>query len=126
MKLSQGEYVALERVEALYSGCQGVLQIYVHGDSLQSYLIAVMVPDPVFLADTRRPFAKWELAVIVQLPEAEAKEVVPGMEETVAETFDKNGKVMGRWIVKWRENGEGICRGQGWIVRYVGFYNAPQ
>lgn len=80
------------------------------------------VYDPVFLADTRRPFAKWELAVIVQLPEAEAREVQPGMEETVAETFDKDGKVMGSWIVKWGENGEGICRGQGWIVRYAGFY----
>ncbi|VDC02665.1 unnamed protein product [Peniophora sp. CBMAI 1063] len=81
------------------------------------------VYDPVFLADTRRPFAKWELAVIVQLPEAEAREVVPGMEETVAETFDKDGKVMGRWIVKWGEKGEGICRGQGWIVRH---YNVQE
>ena len=51
MKLSQGEYVAVERIEALYSGCPGILQIYVHGDSLQSYLIAVVIPDPVPLAE---------------------------------------------------------------------------
>ncbi|KAI0094019.1 acetyl-CoA synthetase-like protein [Irpex rosettiformis] len=51
MKLSQGEYVAVERVEALYSGCPGILQIYVHGDSLQSYLIAIVVPDPVTFAE---------------------------------------------------------------------------
>ncbi|KAI0705828.1 acetyl-CoA synthetase-like protein [Cytidiella melzeri] len=51
MKLSQGEYVAVERVESVYGGCPGVLQLYVHGDSLQSYLIGVVVPDPVPLAE---------------------------------------------------------------------------
>ena len=50
MKLSQGEYVALERVEALYSGCPIIAQVYVHGDSLQSYLLGVVIPDPVQLA----------------------------------------------------------------------------
>ncbi|KIP07574.1 hypothetical protein PHLGIDRAFT_89325 [Phlebiopsis gigantea 11061_1 CR5-6] len=50
MKLAQGEYVALERVESLYSACPIVAQLYVHGDSLQSYLIGLVFPDPVQLA----------------------------------------------------------------------------
>ncbi|KAF9453282.1 long-chain-fatty-acid-CoA ligase [Macrolepiota fuliginosa MF-IS2] len=50
MKLAQGEYVALEKIENLYSSNSAIAQIYVHGDSLQSYLLAVIVPDPVYLA----------------------------------------------------------------------------
>ena len=51
MKLAQGEYVALENIENIYSGSPLVAQLYVHGDSLQSYLIAVVVPDPAQLAE---------------------------------------------------------------------------
>lgn len=51
MKLAQGEYVALEKIENIFSSNPIVAQIYVHGDSLQSYLLAVVVPDPLKLAD---------------------------------------------------------------------------
>ena len=50
MKLSQGEYVALEKVENVYASCHVVQQIMVHGDSTQSYLLAIIIPDPIQLA----------------------------------------------------------------------------
>lgn len=45
-KLSQGEYIAPEKIENVYMRCVPVLQVFVYGDSLQSYLIGIVVPDP--------------------------------------------------------------------------------
>lgn len=50
MKLSQGKYIALERIENVYAACSVMQQIYVHGDLLQLYVVAIVVPDPVVLA----------------------------------------------------------------------------
>ena len=74
---------------------------------------ATRVYDPAFLGDTTRAFARWELARTVLLPPEDAAAVRPGEEETVAETLDSTGKVLGRWIVTWGENGEGSCRAEG-------------
>ncbi|KAL7827358.1 hypothetical protein SRHO_G00330760 [Serrasalmus rhombeus] len=45
-KLSQGEYIAPEKIENVYVRCVPVLQVFVHGEHLQSYLIGIVVPDP--------------------------------------------------------------------------------
>ncbi|XP_066574295.1 long-chain-fatty-acid--CoA ligase 1a isoform X2 [Amia ocellicauda] len=48
-KLAQGEYIAPEKIENIYTRSDPVAQVFVHGDSLQACLVAIIVPDPDFL-----------------------------------------------------------------------------
>ena len=43
-KLQQGEYVAPEKIENKLEKCKYVEQIFVYGDSLQNYLVGILVP----------------------------------------------------------------------------------
>ena len=43
-KLQQGEYISPEKIENIFQGCKYIEQIFIYGDSLQSYLIAVIYP----------------------------------------------------------------------------------
>ncbi|XP_074647360.1 long-chain-fatty-acid--CoA ligase 5-like [Tubulanus polymorphus] len=49
-KLAQGEYIAPEKIENVYMGSRFVQQIFVDGDSLQTCIVAIIVPDPVTLS----------------------------------------------------------------------------
>lgn len=44
-KLAQGEYIAPEKLENVYIQSPYIQQIFVHGDSLESFLVAIVVPD---------------------------------------------------------------------------------
>lgn len=60
LKLSHGEYVAVGRLGTVFeSECDLIQQIYIYGNSLRSYLLAVVVPDmgalKSVLGDTPEP-----------------------------------------------------------------------
>ncbi|CAG0882553.1 unnamed protein product [Cyprideis torosa] len=44
-KLSQGEYIAPEKIENIYLGSRFVHQVFVTGDSLKSSVVAIVVPE---------------------------------------------------------------------------------
>ncbi|NWJ04869.1 ACSL5 ligase, partial [Crypturellus undulatus] len=50
-KLAQGEYIAPEKIENIYIRSAPVAQVFVHGESLRSSLIGIVVPDPETLPD---------------------------------------------------------------------------
>src|SRR6202012_1494205 len=47
LKLAQGEFVTLAKLEAVYGNSPLVRQIYIYGNSAQPYLLAVVVPTDV-------------------------------------------------------------------------------
>ncbi|CAO3642986.1 unnamed protein product [Cunninghamella echinulata] len=51
-KLSQGEYVAPEKIEGVYQKHELVAQAFIYGNSLQASLVGVIVPD-------KEVFVKW-------------------------------------------------------------------
>jgi long-chain acyl-CoA synthetase len=94
MKLSQGEYVALERIENSLSATPIIAQIFVYGHSLQSYLLAVVIPDPINLARIASPILGKEITGTdtAALDEAAKDErVVKAILNILTEESAKNG-----------------------------------
>ncbi|KAB0406381.1 hypothetical protein E2I00_001850 [Balaenoptera physalus] len=53
-KLAQGEYIAPEKIENIYQRSEPIAQVFVHGESLQAFLIAIVIPD----LETLGPWAR--------------------------------------------------------------------
>ncbi|XP_063473775.1 long-chain-fatty-acid--CoA ligase 5 isoform X7 [Symphalangus syndactylus] len=86
-KLAQGEYIAPEKIENIYSRSKAVLQIFVHGESLRSSLVGVVVPD----TDVLPSFAA-KLGVKGSFEELCQNQVV---REAILEDLQKIGKESG-------------------------------
>ncbi|PIA52441.1 hypothetical protein AQUCO_01000367v1 [Aquilegia coerulea] len=50
-KLSQGEYVAVENLENTFGQCPLITMVWVYGNSFESFLVAVVVPDRKAIED---------------------------------------------------------------------------
>lgn len=54
-KLSQGEYIAPEKIENILINSRYVTQIFVYGESLKSVLVAIVVPDLQYITTSLNP-----------------------------------------------------------------------
>ena len=86
-KLSQGEYVAPEKVERVLGNCPLVGSIWLHGDSIQDYCIAFVVPDEMALP-------KWAASMGIQGEYAEMCRN-PRVLEAISRQFAELGKTAG-------------------------------
>ncbi|KAI7821756.1 hypothetical protein BC939DRAFT_478206 [Gamsiella multidivaricata] len=94
-KLAQGEYIAPEKIENILTArCNLVMQIYVHGDSLESTLVAVSVPDP----ETFVPFANTITGAAIALNDQEGIARLcehPQVKSAYLKELEKAGKAGG-------------------------------
>ncbi|MEE3750034.1 carboxylic acid reductase [Mycobacterium intracellulare] len=66
LKLAQGEFVTLAKLEAVFGNSPLIRQIYVYGNSAQPYLLAVVVPTEEALADNDLESLKPKIADSLQ------------------------------------------------------------
>ncbi|BCO90184.1 carboxylic acid reductase [Mycobacterium paraintracellulare] len=66
LKLAQGEFVTLAKLEAVFGNSPLIRQIYVYGNSAQPYLLAVVVPTEEALADNDLESLKAKIADSLQ------------------------------------------------------------
>ncbi|KAI8600989.1 hypothetical protein EDD21DRAFT_375648 [Dissophora ornata] len=91
-KLAQGEYVAPEKIEnILMARCNLIFQVFVYGDSLESALVAVSVPEP----EKFLPFAFGITGVKVDLTDLEGFKKLcedPKIKDAYLKELQKAGK----------------------------------
>jgi len=59
-KMSQGEYIATEKIEGVYTRASSVGQIWVYGNSFKSFIVAVVVPDAEWTVGVLKNAKKWD------------------------------------------------------------------
>jgi len=71
-KLSHGEYVAVENLENIYNECPAVDSIWVYGNSLESTLVAVAVPnEPTLLEWAQTNGEEGDFATLCKNPKSQ-------------------------------------------------------
>lgn len=88
-KLAQGEYVAAEKLEIIYGGSPFIAQIFVHGDSLQSYLVAMIVPEKDYVMNWKKSIPRLENMSFEEICQTE--ELRDAIKEDLARLFKENG-----------------------------------
>eukprot|EP01084_Bolivina_argentea_P111037 198227_1 len=59
-KTAMGEYIASEKVENIYTKAASCNQIWIYGNSFKSFVISIVVPDPLWLVPILRQKNIWK------------------------------------------------------------------
>jgi len=92
-KLSQGEYIAAEKIEAVYSKSSIVGQIFVYGNSFKSFVLAVVVPDALQVLAFMKEHKFWTAE-----GEAENKVASPEFLAEYAKVFKANEAAINKHV----------------------------
>lgn len=107
-KLSQGEYIAVEKIESQYGKAASVGQIWVYGNSFKSFIVAVITPDAAWAQDLLEKKGLWK----VKDPANPPKILTPEYSEAFAENLnDENKKVVKAAIMADLKNNKGKLKG---------------
>eukprot|EP01120_Amphizonella_sp_Union-15-10_P010997 TRINITY_DN4560_c0_g1_i1.p1 TRINITY_DN4560_c0_g1~~TRINITY_DN4560_c0_g1_i1.p1 ORF type:complete len:646 (+),score=109.26 TRINITY_DN4560_c0_g1_i1:71-2008(+) len=90
-KLAQGEYIAVEFLQEVYSRCNFIAQCFIYGDSLKDFLVMVAIPDPEILIPWAKQNGFQNLSLKSLCEEPRVKKVI--MEEL--RTIAKNSRLKG-------------------------------
>eukprot|EP01105_Mastigella_eilhardi_P004021 TRINITY_DN1530_c0_g1_i1.p1 TRINITY_DN1530_c0_g1~~TRINITY_DN1530_c0_g1_i1.p1 ORF type:complete len:672 (+),score=176.18 TRINITY_DN1530_c0_g1_i1:32-2017(+) len=92
-KLSQGEYIAVEHVENVYS-VKEVSQVWVWGDSTESFLVAVVVPEFDELLKSMKAAAKTGASALPETAAGHEAEIcrLPLAEKVILDALAEAGK----------------------------------
>ena len=93
-KLAQGEYIAAEYLENVFSRSTFVRQIFIHGHSAQNYLVAVVVPDP----DEVLPWAGQERIADLEAAQAAVGEILKTKQDDLKTAILHDMKSIGQQI----------------------------
>lgn len=89
LKLSQGEYVAIDNLSEFYGQNPLAAQLLVHGDSFRDYLIGISVPEPTTFA----PLASKILGRSISAEDAAALSEACQDEKVIAAYLDQYHKI---------------------------------
>jgi len=59
-KTAMGEYIAAEKVENIYTKAASVNQIWIYGNSFKSFVVAIVVPDALWLVPQLKAKGIWK------------------------------------------------------------------